>query len=344
MNGWERIRAALAGRRPDRVPVMLHNFLQAAAEAGYTQRAYRESPAAVADSFIRSVEKYGYDGIVVELDTATLAGAAGTPVEFPQDEPALARGGRLSSLAEAALLAPVRLEDYRYVNVWLEAVRRLAEHFGDEVFIRGNCDQDPFSLASALRGAEGWLMDLADPDNEEAARVLLEHCTAVTCRFVELMAQTGAHMVSNGDSTAGPALISPAMYERFALPYEQRVVRQAHRAGLPYALHICGDTTPILEAMTRTGADALELDYKTDVRRVHRLLAERITFIGNLDPSGVLTFGTPETVRARAEELIALYADSPRFILNAGCAIPREAPAANIRAMIAAAANAGADR
>ena len=34
MNGCERIRAAVEGRRPDRVPVMLHNFLMAADEAG----------------------------------------------------------------------------------------------------------------------------------------------------------------------------------------------------------------------------------------------------------------------------------------------------------------------
>jgi len=34
MNGYERITAALRGERPDRVPVMLHNFMMAAREAG----------------------------------------------------------------------------------------------------------------------------------------------------------------------------------------------------------------------------------------------------------------------------------------------------------------------
>ncbi|MCK7468641.1 MAG: hypothetical protein MZU91_11380 [Desulfosudis oleivorans] len=36
MNGYRRVRAALEGARPDRVPVMLHNFLMAAREAGFT--------------------------------------------------------------------------------------------------------------------------------------------------------------------------------------------------------------------------------------------------------------------------------------------------------------------
>ena len=34
MNGLERIMAALRGEQPDKTPVMLHNFMMAAREAG----------------------------------------------------------------------------------------------------------------------------------------------------------------------------------------------------------------------------------------------------------------------------------------------------------------------
>jgi hypothetical protein len=40
MNGRERIKAALAGEWPDVRPVMLHNFMPAAREAGLTMRAF----------------------------------------------------------------------------------------------------------------------------------------------------------------------------------------------------------------------------------------------------------------------------------------------------------------
>jgi hypothetical protein len=40
MNGYGRITAALRGERPDRVPVMLHNFMMAAREAGMTMQAF----------------------------------------------------------------------------------------------------------------------------------------------------------------------------------------------------------------------------------------------------------------------------------------------------------------
>jgi uroporphyrinogen-III decarboxylase len=143
-------------------------------------------------------------------------------------------------------------------------------------------------------------------------------------------------MVSNGDSPAGPDLISPAMYAEFAQPYERRLAGEAHAQGLPYALHICGNTTRILEGMVATGADALELDYKTDARAARDALKGRAAFIGNIDPSAVLALGTPALVEARTRELLEIFAGVPGFILNAGCAIPAETPSANLRAMIAA--------
>lgn len=337
MNGHQRIRAALAGESPDRVPVMLHNFLLAAREAGHSQRRYRESPAAIAGSFIRAVETYGYDGILVDVDTVTVAEALGVRVDHPEDQPARWAGPRITSLAQVRDLPPPEIEKHPRIRIWLEAVRRLKDYFGDEVYLRGNCDQAGFSLASMMRGPAEWMMDLVDEANREDARALLAYCTEAALGFLRLMAGTGADMVSNGDSPAGPDLVSPSMYAEFAQPYEKRLADEAHAHGRPYALHICGNTTRILEAMLATGADALELDYKTDVRAARDVLRGRAVFIGNIDPSGVLALGTPALVEARTRELLEVFAGVPGFILNAGCAIPAETPPENLKAMLAAA-------
>jgi len=335
MNGFQRINAALGGCWPDTRPVMLHNFMMAAREAGYTMAEFREDPRKIADSLIRAVETYHYDGIVVDIDTATLAGAVGVPVDFPEDQPARAHGQYVTRLEEANDLAHVDIGGYRYVQVWLEAVRILKDHFGDDVYIRGNCDQAPFALASMMRTPELWMMDLlTDEDN---AFSLLEYCTDVTCQFVRLMAQTGCHMVSNGDSPAGPEMISPQMYRRFALPYEKRIVEQAHRLGLPYTLHICGNTDAILADMLETGADCFELDYKTDIGKVFSFFQDTACLIGNIDPSGVLAQGTADDVIRETKRVLDIYSSSPRLILNAGCAIPAETPPENLKALIAAA-------
>ena len=333
MNGHERINAALEGKAPDTTPIMLHNFMMAAKESGVSMEQYRNNPQLISNAFIRSVEKYRYDGILVDIDTVTLAGSVGVPVDFPIEEPARTHLGNLFNLEDVKSLKPVRVDDYKYIQIWLEAVRLLKEYFKDEVFIRGNCDQAPFSLASMMRGPQNWMIDLMMTE-ENLIIELLDFCTDATSQFIGLMAQTGCDMVSNGDSPAGPEMISPEMYEQYALPFEKKIVDIAHEAGLYYALHICGNTDVILDQMLRSGADAFELDYKTDVQKVFDLYHNTATFIGNIDPSGVLALGTVDMVRQKTRELLKTYKPSNRFILNAGCAIPPDTPEENLKAMI----------
>jgi uroporphyrinogen decarboxylase len=337
MNGTQRIQAALHGKQPDRIPVMLHNFLMAAREAGLTQRQYREDPVKIAGAFIRAVETYDYDAILVDVDTATLAGALGVPVDFPDDDPARCEGGCLPELAAVRDLPAPDVAANARVQVWLESVRLLKNHFGNEIYVRGNCDQAPFSLASMMRGPAEWMMDLLDEENRADVDRLLGYCAEASGQFLHLMAAAGADMLSNGDSPAGPDLISPAMYRTFAQASERAMVERVHAMGKPYALHICGNTTAILSDILDTGADVLELDYKTDVRAACDACRGRAVFCGNLDPSGVLALGTPELVARKTRELLGVFAGNPRFILNSGCAIPPATPPENLRAMLRAA-------
>jgi len=334
MNSKERIEAVLSGLVPDRTPIMLHNFMMAAKESGVTMSQYRSHPETIAMVHLNAVEKYHYDGVLIDVDTCTLAGAVGVPVDLPDDEPARLSGALLASLEQVNDLEMPDISKDERVQIWLAACRSIVRQSGGRIYIRGNCDQAAFSLASMIRGSQDWLMDIFDPSNEQLVHKLLEFSTEVACRFIDLMSQTGVDMVSNGDSMASPDLISPDMYRRFALPYEKKIVAYAHKCGKPYMLHICGCVDRIIDDMITSGADALELDYKTDITVIHSKCRDRIVFCGNIDPSGVLTLGSSDDVRQKVSELVELYSDSPRFILNAGCAIPASAPAENIYAMI----------
>jgi uroporphyrinogen decarboxylase len=336
MNGYERIKAAMENKPTDKIPIMLHNFLMAAHEAGITMDQFRNEPAPMAGAFIRSVEKYGIDGVMIDMDTVTLAGALGVPVDFPRDEAARTHRGILDDLKDIRKRPPVDIQQYRYVENWLEAVRLIKSHFGDEVYVRGNCDQAPFSLAGLLRGLENWMTDLY-LEEEELIFEVMEYCKQASVQFLRLMAETGCDMLSNGDSPAGPDLLPPDLYEKYALPYEKELADESHRLGLPYAMHICGNTELILTKMLKSGSDAFELDYKTCTQKAFDILHDKAVFIGNIDPSSVLAFGTPELVREKTRALIEIFSSTNRFILNAGCAIPATTPEKNIRAMIEAA-------
>ena len=130
MTGLERITAALRGEKPDRIPVMLHNFMAAAAEREVSMGKFREDPGIMADVFKHSVEKYALDGVVVDLDTVTLAGSVGVKVDLPEDAPGRSHHGMLAKLEDIRKQKKVRVEDYKYIGIWLEAVRILKDYFG----------------------------------------------------------------------------------------------------------------------------------------------------------------------------------------------------------------------
>ena len=338
MNGRERIERVLKGQWPDQRPVMIHNFMMAARQAEMTMAQYRSDPKMIAKAHIQAVEKFELDGVLIDVDVCTSAGALGVPIDLPEDEVARAKGTHplLTSLDAVDDLPEPDLASDQRVQIWVEAVKQVKDYFGDEILVRGNCDQLPFSIANMLRGTENWMMDLITPESGENVFKLLEYSTRACAQFVTMMAETGAHMISHGDSPAGPDMISPDMYVKYALPYEKKIVDLSHELGKHYLLHICGNTSAILDKMIETGADVLEIDYKTDVNLMRSVCGDYITISGNLNPAGVLLNGSPEDVAKEVQALLEVYRDSPRLIACSGCALSPGTPAENIYAFVEA--------
>jgi uroporphyrinogen decarboxylase len=331
-----RIRAALAGQPVDRLPVMLHNFQPAIRRIGATHAQYRSDPAVMAKAHNESAAAFNLDGILVDVDTALVAGACGAPADLPEDQPARIHGWRFETPAASRGVPVPDLSTDPRIAVLVEGVRLIKQAHGDRLFIRGNCDQGPFSLAALVCRPEAFLMAAIDPEQAEDVAALLDWCAAVCDQMLGLMATSGCDMLSNGDSTAGPDVLSPRWFRRWVAPRHQALAARAHALGRTYLMHVCGNTTAILADLVASGPDALELDYKTDLAAVARVCPGKAALFGNLDPSGVMARGTPDQVTAATRNLISTYG-SRSLVVGAGCALPPGTPDANIQALVAAA-------
>jgi len=337
MNSLERVQTVLAGGIPDRVPVCLHNFMLAVREADVRMEDYRVDPEVIARVHIQAVEKYGYDCILVDTDTTMLAEALGARSECASNEPGRVVEPAIHSLDQVDQLKVINPETDGRVPALLEAVRLMSKKVGAEVAIRGNADQAAFGLACLVGGIEDFLMELAEqPDNPRIAQ-LLEVCYQSHLAVHRALAKAGAHLTSLGDSLAGPDVTSPRMFQRFAQPYEQRLVCDLAADGIFVIIHICGDTSKILDRLAQYRHCGFELDYKTDAVKAKQTVGKAHVLCGNIDPSGVVARGTVEEVREAVRQLIAVWKPEGRFMLNAGCAIPPTTPPENIYAMMAAA-------
>jgi uroporphyrinogen-III decarboxylase len=127
------------------------------------------------------------------------------------------------------------------------------------------------------------------------------------------------------------------MFDHFARPYEERLLKELAAEGIFVVIHICGDTSRILDLLAQYEPCGFELDYKTDAVKAKQTAGKNHVLFGNIDPSGVLAQGTVEQVREATRELISAWKPRGRFILNAGCAIPPTTPPENLHALVDAA-------
>jgi len=334
--------AVLRGQIPDRVPVCLHNFMLAAREAGISMKEYRSHPQAIARAHLTALEKYGHDCILVDTDTTMLAEAMGATSDCAPNEPGRIVAPAIRSLRDVDRLKVVNPDTDGRIPALLEGVKLIAKQVGTEVAIRGNADQAAFDLACMVRGIEEFLMELVSDSENPAIGRLLEICYQSHLAVHRALAKAGAHFTSMGDSLAGPDVISPAMFARWARPYEERLVEELASEGIFTVVHICGDTSRILGFLSKYDFCGFELDSKTDAARAKCSAGAGHVLFGNIDPSGVIARGTPALVREHTRELIALWKPGGLFVLNSGCAIPASAPEENIRALLATAREEGA--
>ena len=337
MTSLERCLTVLKGGIPDRVPVCLENFQHAAALAGYTLGEYCLDGEKMAAAHMAAWYKFGHDMIDMENGVATLAGAAGCEVRYTDDAPPWITRHILDSIEQVEQLKPIDPYQDGTLPEVIKATRILARELGGQVCLLVEADQGPFDLAAELIDPQELLVSLLDPDKEEWVHKLLEYACQQTLRYARALLEAGAHLTMMGESTSGPDVCSPAVYRRFAFPYQKRLVETLRAEGKSIGMHICGNVTPIIESMVATGAIFLQIDYKINHDICKRAAQCKTTLIGTVDPSAVLAHGTPEDVVAAARHAIERLAPGGGFILSPGCTLPYTTPDDNVAALVEAA-------
>jgi len=335
MNSRQLVYDVLDGKetaRPACGPLAVH---YCARNAGILIKDYTIDAKLLADSVIKYYQQYRPDAVWISTDTWVTAEAMGAKVWFPGDDEPMggSSDGVIHSMEEIEKIPPPDPTSQGREPLMLDVVRRVKKAIGDDVFIAVCFDQSPFSLSCDMAGISDLMEKIIlDP---EFVQALLAKSIDYVIAYAQALADSGADMLSTGDSPAG--LISPQHYEEYALPAEQKVFHHL-RENTPckLSLHICGDATELLPFMVQSGADVLELDGGVDIETACKLVPESIAIWGNLDPSDLLFHGSPDQVEAAAHELLSKVqaAGRKRFILSSGCTLAPATPSANVHALI----------
>ena len=102
--------------------------------------------------------------------------------------------------------------------------------------------------------------------------------------------------------------------------------------GAKARLHICGNTRFALGGMGRLGCHIVDLDFPAPMLEAIESMGNQQILLGNLNPVRVLLEGDVNGVLEGVEQCHREAGD--RFIVGAGCEIPRGTPEENVKAML----------
>jgi MtaA/CmuA family methyltransferase len=187
--------------------------------------------------------------------------------------------------------------------------------------------EGPLAEACDLAGVNEmliWLM--TDPD---FVNLLMDKCMITAKNFAKAQVDAGCDLIGIGDAICSQ--IDPFTYDQFVKQRHAELISFIHECGASVKLHICGDTSHLLESYRALHADIIDLDWQVELDRAREILGPHVVLGGNINPVLVQN-KTENEVYDLSKALVDRYKDQP-YLLAAGCEITVLTPPENLMAM-----------
>ena len=171
-----------------------------------------------------------------------------------------------------------------------------------------------YHVVMDLFGMEGYFVKMyTHPEVVEAAtRHVCEFYLETNERFfAKAKREVDGFFFGNDFGTQLDLMISPAMFDRFVMPWFRRFTQQGHAHGYQVILHSCGAIHKVIGRLIEAGVNALHpLQARAADMHAESLAREfggRIAFLGGVDTQHLLVHGSPDDVRtdvARIKRLL----------------------------------------
>lgn len=326
MNSKERVENRLSRKPVDKVP-NLNILMQFAAR--YINVAYSKyctDYRYLAEGNIKCCRDFGIDMVSAISDPFRETSGFGGNVVIPEDDIPQCTDYYIKEYHDLKKLKPVDPCGSERMFDRLKAISLYQQLCGSEFPILGWVE-GPFAEANDLRGMYQLMLDLHKEPG--FVRELVDICLEQGILFAREQIKAGAQYIGIGDAAA--SLVSPKLYRDLILPAEKRLIDEIHKSGAAAKLHICGNTTALLESMADSGADIIDIDHLVDLQEAMNKIGDQAVVCGNFDPVSVLLDGDVMAVKEHVKRCLDIGKDN--IIISAGCEVPKFTPYENLKAV-----------
>jgi uroporphyrinogen decarboxylase len=275
------------------------------------------NPELACEVTLQPLRRYAMDAAILFSDILTVPDALGLGLYFSEGEgPRFERP--ISTAAEINALDPARAaSELGYV---MDAVSLIRKELKGSIPLIGFAGS-PWTLATYM--VEGGsskdfakVKSLAFNEPELMHQLLSKLATSVAAYLSEQI-RSGAQAVQIFDTWGGA--LSHNAYREFSLRYMTEIIdqlpREADGRRVPVIVFTKGGGQ-WLEAIADCGADAVGLDWTTDIGAARERVGDRVCLQGNMDPT--LLNASPERIREEVAQILTSFGEGSGHVFNLG--------------------------
>jgi uroporphyrinogen decarboxylase len=324
---------ALRGEQVERVPVWmmrqagryLPEYIKIREKYGFFERC--QTPELAAKITIQPVDIVGVDAAILFSDILVVPQAMGLEVQLIESKGPFLPDPIKTKGDFNRIRVPEIHETLGYV---MDAIKLIKQRLNGRVPLIGFAGAPWTILCYMVQGKGSKTFDEAKAfcyTQPEIAHQLLQMITDTTIAYLNAQIDAGADTVQIFDSWGG--LLSPSDFEVFSLQYIRQILA-AVKDKVPTIIFAKG-AWHSLEAMSKTGAAGLGIDWCITAPMARKLAGNNIALQGNFDPAKLLS--PIPTIVKETEEMLRAFGNK-NYIANLGHGILPNVPVDHAKAFV----------
>ncbi len=275
------------------------------------------TPELACEVTLQPLRRFDLDASIIFSDILTIPDAMGLGLYFVSGEgPKFERTIRTAADVEKLPL-PDMADSLGYV---MDALRLTRREIDGKVPLIG-FSGSPWTLACYMVEG-GSSKDFAKVkgmafDAPEVMHALLKKLATSVTDYLNAQIEAGAQAIMLFDTWGGS--LSGSNYREFSLQYMKQIMAGLKKENdgrrVPVTLFTKGGGQ-WLSQMAESGADALGLDWTTDISLARYQVGDKVALQGNMDPC--VLYASPQRIETEVKDILAGYGHGSGHIFNLG--------------------------
>ena len=225
--------------------------------------------------------------------------------------------------------------DFKNANEGLEKV-------GEDFLLEFNLGLPFFDFFYEMMGFENAALFFMTEDEKVIEKYYNKFLVSKKRLLQQAIEKTKYEAYFIGCSSSCNVLEGPVLWRKWDKPYLKAMTDEVHRYGKLIHNHNHGKIMETVPDLVEIGFDCVcpferdpgDVNGIDGLKKVRKILDNKVTFNGNVHTVQALIQGTPEIVKEQVREIKEAFAGSARFIIGTGDQVGVETPEENIYAMI----------